>query len=144
MGRSVQRPRQLHVLVSFLVGFGLLAAMGCASWRGARLYQRGTETLEQGNSDHALVLLEEAARLAPEASEVRNHLGLAQLAVGRDELALESFELATQLDCDNLAARDNLVRLKSRMLREAAIASVSTPRRVAPGDAGAESNGEAP
>ena len=32
-------------------------------------------------------LLEEAASLAPEASEIRNHLGLAQVAVGRDDLA---------------------------------------------------------
>ena len=144
----MQRPRRGRVLVSLLVATGLVAVTGCTSWRGARLYQRGTQALEQGDSDRALALLAEAARLVPEASEVRNHLGLAQVAVGRDDLALESFELATRLDCNNRAARDNLARLEGRLLREAAIAAVSDRRGSTPGasqgDAGGISSGEIP
>ena len=141
------RPRARGALVSLGVAIVLVSAAGCASWRAAGLYQRGAEALERGDSERAVGLLEEAARLAPEASEVRDHLGLAQLAVGRDDLALASFELATQLDCDNTAARGNLARLQGHLLREAAIASVSSPRAANPRDPGNVAgglNGEVP
>lgn len=149
-------PRARCARVSLVAAIVLMSAAGCTSWRAAGLYQRGTQALERGDSERAVGLLEQAAQLAPEASEVRNHLGLAQLAVGREDLALASFELATQLDCDNAAARDNLTRLQSHRVREAAIASVSIPRAAIPrgptgregGERGegrvAASNGEAP
>ena len=52
--------------------------------------------------------LEQAARLQPEGSEIRNHLGLAHLATGDRQAARIAFEHALELDCDNSAARRNL------------------------------------
>ena len=131
--------RTTRLLVLFAVCLGTLS---CATWRGALLYQRGTQALEQGELERAVSDLEEAARLVPDASEVHNHLGLAQLAAGRDDLALRSFERATALDCDNQAARDNLAILEIRLLQEAAIASVSP--RPAPEAPAAQASGGIP
>ena len=105
----------------------LLLAAGCSSWRGARLYQSGSRALEAGEVDRALEELREAARLAPDASEVRNHLGLAWLAAGDEQQALRSFEQAVALDCDNGAASENLARTR-RQLREEATRRVSLGR----------------
>ena len=90
----------------------IVSVAGCGTWRGARLYQSGTAALERGQIEVALAELSEAARLVPEASEVHNHLGIAQLEAGRIELARESFERAVELDCDNQAASDNLDRVQ--------------------------------
>ena len=85
-----------------------LALAGCASFRGARLYDSGTRALEQGDSARAIADLEAAASLVPQASEVANHLGLAYLQAGRQGDALAAFRQAVALDCDNQAARQNL------------------------------------
>lgn len=100
MGRS---PR----LALLLLGAALSAA-GCATWRGARLYDSGTQALDRGDAAAALVDLERAAALVPDASEIQNHLGLAYAAAGRGEDALEAFRRAVALDCDNQAAHHNL------------------------------------
>ena len=84
------------------------ALAGCASLEGARLYQSGTEALDRGDSERAIADLERAAELVPTASEVRNHLGLAYAAAGRDDDARNAFRRAVDLDCDNRAALDNL------------------------------------
>jgi Flp pilus assembly protein TadD len=96
-----------------------LALAGCASFRGARLYDSGTRALEQGDSARAIAELEEAAALVPQASEVRNHLGLAYLQADRPEDALAAFRHAVALDCDNQAAVQNLRAAEART--EAAI-----------------------
>lgn len=103
----------------------LLPAAGCASWRGARLYQSGTRALEAGDVDRALSDLQQAARLVPEASEIQNHLGLAWLAAGDEMRALRSFDRALALDCDNRAARENRSRLEAR-LRARAVDRISS------------------
>lgn len=90
-----------------------LSVAGCATWRGARLYQSGTDALERGQIEVALEDLSEAAELVPEASEIHNHLGIAQLEAGRTEQARRSFERAVALDCDNQAASDNLEQMQS-------------------------------
>ncbi len=114
-----------------------LGFSGCATWRGARLYQSGSRALERGEVDQALVDLAAAASLVPQASEVHNHLGIAQLEAGRDVEALASFEEAVRLDCDNQAATDNLASLKARVAREAAIEAVSEKMiRASPGQTG--------
>jgi Flp pilus assembly protein TadD len=100
------RRRALPIFVCATLA--LPAFAGCASWRAARLYQSGTAALDAGRIDVALSELGAAARLAPEASEVHNHLGIAQLAAGRPDAARASFERAVALDCGNLAARRNL------------------------------------
>lgn len=82
-----------------------------ASWRGARHYAAGTSALDRGETQVALAELETAARLVPEASEVRNHLGLAWWQAGDRARARAAFETALELDCDNAAARTNLARL---------------------------------
>lgn len=121
------RPRGVarRALVWVLVGI-VAASAGCASWRGARLYQSGTHALEAGDTDRALADLQRAARLVPEASEVQNHLGLVWLARGDEGRARRAFERAVALDCDNDAAVANLAALDDR-LRERAIERVSAP-----------------
>ncbi len=115
--------RALTVVLTALV----LASAGCSTWRGARLYQSGTEALEAGQVERALADLGEAARLVPDASEIQNHLGLAQLAAGDPTGALQSFERAVALDCDNEAAGRNRARLEAR-LKQRAVDHVSRPR----------------
>jgi Flp pilus assembly protein TadD len=97
----------------------LIAATGCArpfetwrdSWLGARHYAAGSEALERGDAKTALEELREAARLVPQASEIRNHLGLAWWQLGDLSRARSAFEVALELDCDNAAARRNLAQL---------------------------------
>jgi Flp pilus assembly protein TadD len=86
----------------------LLAIVGCASFEGARLYESGTAALDRGEPQRAVVDLERAAALVPQASEIQNHLGLAYAAAGRPEDAERAFRRAVELDCQNTAARDNL------------------------------------
>lgn len=90
---------------------GLASAMamaGCASYQAARLYARGTEALDRGEPERAIRDLERAAELAPRASPIQNHLGLAYRSAGRHEEAVAAFERALELDCDNHAAASNL------------------------------------
>jgi tetratricopeptide (TPR) repeat protein len=89
---------------------------GCAQIEGARLYRNGTAALEGGDPERAIADLELAAERVPEASEIQNHLGLAYAAAGRDDAALQAFQRAVDLDCENRAAQQNLraaVRHKS-------------------------------
>jgi Flp pilus assembly protein TadD len=121
-------PDRLNRFAALLALVTVLAAVsaapGCASLRGARLYQTGTRALETGDTDRALAELQEAVRLVPHGSEIHNHLGLAWLAAGDEGRALEAFEHAVALDCDNRAASRNLVRLEEQV-RERAIERVS-------------------
>ncbi len=86
----------------------LAVALGCSSFQAARLYQGGTAALDRGDPARAVLDLERAAELLPEASEVQNHLGLAYQAEDRDREAELAFERAVALDCDNDAAAENL------------------------------------
>jgi Flp pilus assembly protein TadD len=120
----MRRRRQRRIGIALLLL--ALGVSGCATWRGARLYQSGSRALERGEVDRALTDLAAASALVPGASEVHNHLGIAQLEAGRDAEALASFEEAVRLDCDNRAAADNLADLKARAARAAAIEAVSS------------------
>jgi Flp pilus assembly protein TadD len=94
-----------------LIGCALCAAvlaLGCSSFRAARLYDSGTSALDRGDATQAVVELERAAELLPEASEVQNHLGLAYQAAGRERDAESAFRRAVTLDCANAAAVENL------------------------------------
>ena len=97
-----------------LVACAALAA-GCASFRGARLYQSGSAALERGDAPGAIDDLERAAALVPQASEVQNHLGLAYARAGRDAEALRAFQRAVELDCENAAAQENLHAAQRRL-----------------------------
>ena len=92
---------------ALLVAFVALA-LGCASLDGWRLYVSGTEALDAGHTEQAIAELEHARALVPDASEIRNHLGLAYSAAGREGDALHEFQRAVDLDCDNQAAVANL------------------------------------
>ena len=81
---------------------------GCAAFQAARLYNSGSDALERGDVERAVAELERAATLAPHASEIQNHLGLAYAASGREEDALRAFRRAVELDCDNRQALHNL------------------------------------
>jgi Flp pilus assembly protein TadD len=81
---------------------------GCAAFQAARLYNSGSDALERGDVERAVAELERAATLAPHASEIQNHLGLAYAASGREEDALRAFQRAVELDCDNRQALHNL------------------------------------
>lgn len=118
------------VLMALATGLGIgsagcagapgLGPLGGASWEAAHLYTSGTGALDRGEAESAVRQLERAVALAPWASEIRNHLGLAYAAVGRPEAAQRSFEDALQLDCRNDAARRNLdwVRAPATSFRE--------------------------
>lgn len=93
---------------------------GCATFRGARLYESGTRALERGDSALAIADLEQASQLVPQGSEIQNHLGLAYLGAGRDADALRAFRRAVELDCDNQAAQRNLRAAEMRAARAAA------------------------
>jgi Flp pilus assembly protein TadD len=97
-------PRRLACAGALLA----LGLAGCASLRGALLFASGSEALERGDVARAIQDLEAAAALVPQASEIRNHLGLAYARAGRRDEALQAFEAALTLDCDNDAARRNL------------------------------------
>jgi Flp pilus assembly protein TadD len=97
-----------------LLAAALLAGSGCATYQGARLYDRGTLALERGDAAAAVTDLERAAVLVPHASEVQNHLGLAYDAQGRPGDALAAFQRAVALDCDNAAAQRNLRAAEAR------------------------------
>ncbi len=86
----------------------VVLALGCSSFRAARLYQSGTHALDHGDSTEAIAELERAAEFLPEASEVQNHLGLAYQAAGRKRDAEFAFRRAVELDCGNAAAVENL------------------------------------
>ena len=90
-----------------LVLVGALA-LACSSFQGARLYERGTRTLDAGDPERAVAELERASELVPHASEIQNHLGLAYAAAGRPDEALLAFRRAVELDCENEAALENL------------------------------------
>jgi len=95
-------------IVLLALAVAMSATVACAGFRGARLYQSGSVALDRGETALAIDDLEEAVRLAPQASEVHNHLGLAYAQAGRDREALGAFERAVALDCDNAAAAHNL------------------------------------
>jgi Flp pilus assembly protein TadD len=92
--------------VAFALAVALLS--GCATLEGYRHFQLGTAALDGGDLARAVVELELAARLAPERSEIFNHLGIAYAAAGRPQDALSAFERAVALDCDNREAAANL------------------------------------
>lgn len=101
---------------------GLLAVLVVAcesrafrSLQAGRLYTTGTEALDRGDHQTAIAQLEEAATLVPDASEIRNHLGLAYWSAGDSDRARAAFEAAIDLDCDNEAARANLASLDAAL-----------------------------
>ena len=91
-----------------LLALALALLFGCAAVEGYRHFEAGNAALDRGDAAAAVAELEQAARLAPEASEVQNHLGIAYGATGRRDAAVAAFERAVALDCDNRAAAANL------------------------------------
>lgn len=90
------------------------ALAGCTSFQAMRAFQRGTAALDRGEAALAVGELERAAALAPEASAVQNHLGIAYEAAGRREEARRAYERAVALDCENEAAGRNLAALRAQ------------------------------
>ena len=133
MRRDPESVRRVPHAFRALVLLTIAMSFGCTAWRGAALYQNGTSALDDGDVARALLDLGRAAELMPDASEIRNHLGLALLAAGRDEDARRSFEHAVALDCTNHAASDNLARIEALLGREAALEAVSASAVAAPG-----------
>jgi Flp pilus assembly protein TadD len=97
-----------------------VAQSGCASFRGARAYQRGSQALDRGDAPVAISEFERAATLVPHASEVQNHLGIAYSMEGRWDYALSAFRRAVELDCDNQAAQRNLTEAQAIVASNAA------------------------
>ena len=97
-----------HFPGSFVLSLLVLSVSGCASFRAAQLYQSGTHALDRGDAAAAIRDLEAAEELAPEASEIQNHLGLAYREAGRFGEARAAFVKAVELDCENEAAQRNL------------------------------------
>ncbi|NNL86317.1 MAG: tetratricopeptide repeat protein [Myxococcales bacterium] len=101
------------VLGSLLLGWVALATcLGCASYQAGRLYAEGSAVISTDPAQ-AIDKLVRAAELAPHASEIHNHLGLAYAEAGRSSEALAAFERAVAVDCDNQAAQYNLSRARA-------------------------------
>ena len=112
--RSVVRA---HVAaVGCAVTLALAVGLGCGAWQAAQLYQSGSRALDSGALERAVADLESAAKLEPERSEIRNHLGLAYAAAGDVGAAEHAFEAAISLDCENAAAHRNLEALHAGKL----------------------------
>ncbi len=92
----------------FVLTLLVLSLSGCASFRAAQFYQSGTRALDRGDPEAAIRDFEAAEALAPEASEIQNHLGLAYRDAGRPVEARAAFARAVELDCENDAAQRNL------------------------------------
>lgn len=104
-----------------LLAAALLAcALGCASVEATRLYESGSAALDRGDAARAVADLERAAALAPGASSIHNHLGIAYELAGRGDDAQRAYERAVELDCDNHAAEANLAALRERRSAAAA------------------------
>ena len=86
---------------------------GCATLEGYRHFELGNAALDRGDVARAVAELELAARLAPERSEIINHLGIAYAVAGRSSDALSAFERAVALDCDNREAAANLAAARA-------------------------------
>jgi cytochrome c-type biogenesis protein CcmH/NrfG len=133
-----QRVRSCSLLLTTLpviVGALLASTLaGCATFEGAKLYERGTQALDRGDTATAIAELEHAAELVPQSSEIQNHLGLAHAAAGHDDAALLAFRHAVELDCSNEAAQQNLAAAEGRRARLAARAA--EPVRSEPGAGG--------
>jgi len=104
----------LRALPIVVAALWLCALPGCATFQGARLYKRGTDALDRGDTSGAIADLERAAQLVPQSSEIQNHLGLARAAAGQDDAALMAFRRAVELDCSNEAAQQNLAAAEAR------------------------------
>ena len=106
--------RGRRALGLFLACF-FLTQSGCANWKAADLYQSGTQALDQDDPGRAISDLERAASLRPDSSRIQNHLGIAYERFGQSQLALDAFSRAVELDCDNVAAAENLSALRREM-----------------------------
>lgn len=122
---SAEMKSHRRVRISTLLPLGVLlgglalATTACQTapvrvWRGAGHFSAGTDALVAGQGARAVAELEQAAELVPGASEIRNHLGLAYLAEGREREARAAFASAIELDCGNWAARQNLEVLQEQ------------------------------
>jgi Flp pilus assembly protein TadD len=105
--------RRESPLVRVPLAIALLAAglAGCAQVEASRLLRSGSAALDRGEPARAVAELERAAALAPQASAVQNHLGIAYERSGRPSDARRAYERAVELDCENEAARANLQAL---------------------------------
>lgn len=90
------------------------AVFGCAPLQGAQAFRSGSLALSRGDVAQAIDDLERAGDLLPNDSEVHNQLGVARAQAGQLDLAVHEFELATELDCDNRAAAENLALARAR------------------------------
>ena len=100
--------------------------LGCGGVRAAHLYREGTAALNAGKPVVAISQLTRAGALAPEASEIQNHLGLAFATTGQHEKALSAFQRAVDLDCSNSAAVQNLVAARASVERARAANEMTT------------------
>ena len=110
---SRANPARKRLSAVLILAFLALDIAGCASFRAARLYNEGTAALNLGDYEIAISRLDRAGQLAPRASEIQNHLGLAFASTGQHEKALSAFQRAVDLDCGNVAAAQNLVATRT-------------------------------
>ena len=88
-------------------------ALACAGVEAVRLERSGRAALDRGDAATAVTDLERAAALAPAASAIHNHLGIAYEQAGRRDDAERAYARAVELDCENEAAVANLAALRA-------------------------------
>jgi type IV pilus biogenesis/stability protein PilW len=80
----------------------------------AALVNRGAEALEKGNLPEAILLYQEALRIAPDDEGLHYNLGIAYARQGMTEKALEHYGEALRLFPDHVEAHNNLGNLLMR------------------------------
>ena len=80
----------------------------------AALVTRGAEALEKGNPAEAVLLYQEALRIAPDDEDLHYNLGIAYVRQGMTEKAFEHYGEALRLFPDHVEAHNNLGNLLMR------------------------------
>lgn len=96
----------------------LVVLAGRATVSSSLNYTAGTEALEKGDFETAVVHLEEAVRLDPSLSRNHNNLAYAYYETGRLQEAWDHGRKAVLLDPDNEYARANSRRIFAAMWNE--------------------------
>jgi tetratricopeptide (TPR) repeat protein len=105
------------------------------------LHLLGTLTLQMGQTENAVDLIQHAVRVNPNAAEYCNNLGVALRSAGKLDEAVAAYERAVQLNPNHAQAHSNLsIVLRDKGDLEGAVASSRRALRVKPNYAEAYGN----
>ena len=111
----------------------LLLLAGCATVSSSLNYTEGTDALEKGDFNTAIVHLEEAVRLDPKLSRNHANLAYAYYETGQIEKAWLHGRAAVLLDPSNEAAKANWHRIFGDMWKKSELKTGATEGAVRAG-----------